>query len=251
MARDGLEDAVGLRRPADEHRGGAGRERERQPVAETVGVEELGRRVAEIGLADLEHVARVGVDRRADVAMRVDDALRPPGRARAVEPERHVVRVRVGGRLQLVGVRGDGVVEARVAAPVAVGHEHGQRGAALQRRLDLVEQRGLDDEHLRVAVVEVVRVVVRAVHRVGRDRHRADADRAEERRVEDGRVVEDHHHAVLPAHTELAQERRRASGETGDVGEGQRPELPEQRRLVGPSGLEVVVEQPAGVDPLR
>ena len=204
VARDRLEDAVRLRRPAHEHGGGAGRQREREAVAEPVGVEELGRRVAEVVLGDLEHVPRVGVDRRADVAMGVDDALRPAGRARAVEPERHVVRVRVGGRLQLVGLRRHGVVEARVSTRVAVGHEHGQRGAALQRRLDLVEQRRLDDEHLRVAVVEVVGVVVGAVHRVDGDRHRADADRPEERRVEDGRVVEHHHHAVLAADAELA-----------------------------------------------
>ena len=69
--------------------------------------------------------------------------------------------------------------------------------------------------------------------------------------MEDRRVVQNHHHAVLPADAELAEERRGAGGEAGDVRERQRAELSEQRRLVGPPGLEVVVEQAADIDSFR
>ena len=87
---------VGLARP--QHRGRADRVREREVVAQPVGVVELGRAERDVALGDAKDLARVGVDRVRDVVVQVHDALGEAGRAAAEEPEGHVVGVRVRRR---------------------------------------------------------------------------------------------------------------------------------------------------------
>ena len=87
------------RRPlAVQHRGGADRHREGQRVAEAVGEEQLCGGEADIVLADAEHLLRIGVGGRLQIGMDVAHALGHAGRARRIEPERRLVRMRRGGR---------------------------------------------------------------------------------------------------------------------------------------------------------
>ena len=79
-----VEDALG----ADAHREVAG-------VAEAVGEEELGGGVHLVGGPEAEHLLRVGLGRDHHVVVEVHGPLGAAGRARRVEPERHVV---AGGR---------------------------------------------------------------------------------------------------------------------------------------------------------
>ena len=98
------EDRLGTRQARHEHRRRAEPQREREAVAQPVGVEELGRREDDVVLAQAEHLAREGLARHLDVVMQVHDALGLARRARAVEPEGHVVAVR-RRRVELVALR--------------------------------------------------------------------------------------------------------------------------------------------------
>ena len=92
------EDRLGARRAGHEHRRRAEPQREREVVAQPVGVVELGRREDDVVLAQAEHLAREGLARVRDVVVQVHDALRLARRPRAVEPEGHVVAVRAARR---------------------------------------------------------------------------------------------------------------------------------------------------------
>ena len=95
------------RRPlgVEDHRG-TRTERERERVAEPVGEEQLGDRQEPVGGRDPEHRAGIRVVRRLHVAVGVHDALRQPGGARRVQPERRRIRGGVDHRhLAVVGVR--------------------------------------------------------------------------------------------------------------------------------------------------
>ena len=75
----------------------------------------------------VEHVPGVGFARVQDVALPMDDALRPSGRSRAVQPERRFVAARIDGR-QVKGFRRGDVVQSddrcRAADPVRAGGYH-------------------------------------------------------------------------------------------------------------------------------
>ena len=65
-----------------EHGGGADPQRERHGVAESVGEEQLRRRVAHVALAHAERFDAIELAGDRHVALEVHRALRPPGRAR-------------------------------------------------------------------------------------------------------------------------------------------------------------------------
>ena len=144
--------------------------------------------------------------------------------------------MRVRRRPQVVPV-GDDVVELRVATELAADDDHLELWPGGQHRLEVRKQRGLDHEHLGVAVLEVVDVVVDAVHRVDRNGHGADPHRPEERRVKRGRVVEHHQHALFALHAEAVQVRPDGGDHPPELAVGDHPLLRDQRDLVPSAGL--------------
>ncbi len=105
-----LEHAFGRRPVRPQHGGGADREREGQGVAEPVGKEQLGGGMHDVVLGDAENALAEQLRGRHQVGMDVLDALGVAGRARGVEPERDLVRHRVGGEGRRVRF-GDEVLE--------------------------------------------------------------------------------------------------------------------------------------------
>ena len=101
-ALDVLEGRVGRRPAVVEHRRAAGPQREGHAVAEPIGEEQLGRRVGDVVLADAQHAHAVELAGHHHVALGMDRALGPAGRARGIEPEAIVGRRREP-RLELVG----------------------------------------------------------------------------------------------------------------------------------------------------
>ena len=174
MAVHGLEHAGRRRSRRIQDRGGADGKGKRQRVAEPVGMVKDAA-VDNVALTDLKDVASVGVAGIGDVAMQMHDALRIAGRARAVEPEGHVVLVRVRGHQIGIGRR-----EQR--RQMMVGSVRRSRRDHLRRRSQLAEGRlqrwqvlVVHDHDPGAAVLYEEAEVLRAVARVDRNRHRADA----------------------------------------------------------------------------
>ena len=92
-----LEHRVGRRPAGEQHRGRADRHREGQRIAEPVGEEQLRRRIDHVVLAHAERLLREQLARSPSGWCGVPRALRHAGRARGVEPERRLVRMRRGG----------------------------------------------------------------------------------------------------------------------------------------------------------
>ena len=239
------EDRLGARRARHEHRRGAEPEGEREAVAQAVGMEELGRREDDVVLAQAEHLAREGLARHLDVVMQVHDALGLAGRARAVEPEGHVVAVR-GRRVELVALCHQSRVEF---GDVAVGDAADEVADVdpVERLAHARQQGGVGGHDVRVGVLGVVAVVVDAIERTDGDRDGADLQGAEEERGEGRRVVEDHQHAVLAADAELAQQVPGAVGLPAQPVVGQRRVGGEVGGLLAAAGLDVAVDQEARV----
>ncbi len=192
--------------------------------------------MAAVAGVQLEHLAGVGLDARAHVAVRVHRPLGPARGARRVD--------QVG---EVLGVHGD---HARLAAGVEC--PGGQRGGGSGR----LEAVGHDGRGL--AVVDQVREPRRVGGGIDRHRHRADARRAEERLEPPAPVAERHDHPVTPAHARLPQRpagpRRRAR----ELLVGPRSRLVDHRVLRVEPGLrlalheqrhQVVAARGAGGDP--
>jgi hypothetical protein len=138
-------------------------ERERQVVAQPVGVLQLRRRERHVVLAHAEHLPGVGLARDLDVVVQVHDALRAPGRARAVEPERHVIAVR-RRRRQLVVLLGElGLEVGRALGRPARGDE--RQLAPVERVAQHRDAARIGDDDPGVAVVDEVAEVVGLVER--------------------------------------------------------------------------------------
>ena len=84
-------DPVRRRPVGQQHRGGAGRHRKCQRIAEAIGEEQLGHRIADVVLGDAENRPAVEIVGQLQVGMDMHRALRLAGRARGVEPESDVV----------------------------------------------------------------------------------------------------------------------------------------------------------------
>ena len=93
-----LKDRLELGRSGHQHRGRPEPQREGEPVAQPIGVEQLRRRERDVAGADAEHAARVVLARVLDVVLQMHDALGLAGRARAIEPEGHVVAMGLAHR---------------------------------------------------------------------------------------------------------------------------------------------------------
>ena len=201
-----LEDPLGAGRAAHQDGRGAEPERERQAVAEPVGVEELRGREDDVVLPEAQHLAGEVLAGDLDVVLEVHDALGLPGGAGGVEPEGHVVAVGEHG-IELLALRGEpGVQVDHVGIRRVAGDE-----PDLQPRHRLAQARHevrVRDREARVRVLGVVGVVLRLVQRAHGHGDGADPHRAEEEQREDRRVVEDEQDAVLAPDAELAQEAR-------------------------------------------
>ncbi|MCY1293744.1 hypothetical protein D9M70_430120 [compost metagenome] len=81
-----------------QHGGRTHRHREGQRIAQPIGKEQLGGREHHVVLADAEHLAGIEVGGMEQVAVGVHRALGSAGRARRIEPERHVVGAGARGR---------------------------------------------------------------------------------------------------------------------------------------------------------
>jgi hypothetical protein len=92
--------------------------------------------------------------------------------------------------------------------------------------------------------------VVGAVERAHRDRHRAEAHRAQEHARERARVVENEQHPLLARDAERTQQVAGPARVAEQLGVGQGAVGREHRRLAAAAGDEVAVEQHARVEPL-
>ena len=160
LGGDLLEGSGGGGAAAHVDRGRAGPEREREAVAEAVGVEELGGGEVDVVARRLEDVLRVVLAGVEDVGVAVDDALRPAGRSGAVEPERHVLGV---------GVDGVDLVVA-FCEPGDIRDDAPDVGAIVEDRVQLLTECRVEDAGGRVAVVQEVGGVFGADEEVRRDR---------------------------------------------------------------------------------
>ena len=248
LAQDG-EQRVRLRRPRAEHRRRAEVQRERQVVAQPVGVLELRRREQHVVLAHAEHLPGVRLARDLDVVVEVHDALRAAGRARAVQPEGHVVAVR-RGRDELVVLGGELGLEVDRALRRAARRDE-REVAAVEHLAEHRDAPGVGDHDPRVAVVDEVAEVVGLVERAHRDGDGAEPHRPEEHDRERGRVVEDEQHPLLPGDAERAEQVARSRGLREQLAVGQRPVDRVHGRLAGAAPVDVPVEQQARVEALR
>ena len=251
VALDGVQDPVGGGPAVELDRGRPDPERERQAVAEAVGVEQLGGREAEVALADVQHLGGVGLAGVGQVVLEVDDPLGPAGGAGAVQPEGGVVAVG-RGRVQLAGVGGQQVVQgvgvAGGAHGDAVGHHQPDRLRVAGQRLgDLGQQVGVGHHHPGLAVGEEILVVLGLEQRVDRDRDHPGPDGAQEHRREGRGVVHDHQHPLLALDAEGLE------GPPGRAGHGQQPlvadlaVLADDGRLGPAPGFEIPVQDGADV----
>ena len=173
-------------------------------------------------------------------------ALRLAGRARGVEPERHVV---AGGRrgviLRLVGA--DEILEQPVAVRIVAGDDDVlEIGAVLDQLLEFRKQRLRHHQAFGPAVGQHEAVIVLGQQRV--DRHGDDAglETAEKRdRPVDG-VEHRHQHALFAADAQAAQRRAEARHMVGELAIGQRVPAVDIGRLFGAAGGEIALQHVGG-----
>ena len=115
-------DAVRRRPVAQQHRGGADRQWKRHGVAEAVGEKQFRHRIADVAFLEAGDRRAVEIGGELQAGVNVHGALRLAGRARGVEPERHVVAgCRRGVRLRLGGA--EQILEALMAVRVIAGDD--------------------------------------------------------------------------------------------------------------------------------
>ena len=192
------EDGVRRRTTSQEDRRRAGPVRKREVVAQAVGVEQLRRREGHVVGRDPQHVPRVGLARVEEVAMQVDDSFRADRSSRSCRARRP--RRRAASRLAGTPPR------ARA-----------RRRRNELRRANLLCARRVDDREPGAAVLDEVRIIVRSVQRIHRDRDGADSHRPEERRRKPRAVVHDEEHALATPDTEIAECRPRAAGASEEL----------------------------------
>ena len=161
---------------------------------------------------------------REQVAVRVDDALGQPGRARRVVELRRVLGERVHG------------LEGRVAGGQQLVVEH--EDVLDQRRVDAVLVGRVGHEHLGLRVADAVADAVVAVEHRHREQDRARLVGAEERGRGLGRRRQQHRHPVALLHPVRAQHVGEAVGELLqlaplDLADGAVEVLVDHRELVG------------------
>ena len=212
--RDDSKIRSGTERPLTSPAHAPDREREREPVAKPIGMEQLGRRVAHVLLGDL--AARLGRSARRSPGYRRASERRPWA-ARSSPSCRARTPCPRGGCPAAAAARRRGATSK--ASKLAYGPaspstaDHVETGPRRQHRLERVAAATPPRPAPCVAVIEVVGVVVDPVHRVDRDRHRPDPHRPEEHRGERGRVVEDHQDPLLALDPEHVQVRGDRAGQ--------------------------------------
>ena len=132
----------------------------------------------------------------------MDDALGPPGRARRIHPERHLVAVGVGlreiGRKSRQPCFGDDAHSARRdrrAAPLTTISVRSARILA-GHRIEARAKFGIGDGDGGAGIRQIELQQVRRRQRIDQQRHEAGANRAEKRRRIGRRIVEEHQDAV-------------------------------------------------------
>jgi hypothetical protein len=119
------------------------------------------------------------------------------------------------------------------------------------RRADLLRARRIGDDEPRPAVGDEVRVVVRPVERVDRDRHHADPHRPKEDGRKPRTVVHHEKHALAALNPEVAETYSDAARPGVELAVGDGLVAPQDRRLLATAGFEVAIQQLARVVPLR
>ena len=205
-----LKVGVGRRPLGHQQRRRADAHREAQRIAQAVGEEQLGRREADVGLAQAQHALAVQLGRPVGVGVRVHGALGAAGRARRIEPEAGVVGARsrrawpaAGGparrpRTRLrPGCSGATGRETMTLRHFVIGLDHRRR----QRR----QQCARHQHRLRARVLQHVGVVVGGQQRVHGHRHQAGVHRAEEAHRPVVAVVHQQQHALFAPDAQRAQ----------------------------------------------
>ena len=154
--------------------------------------------------------------------VQVDGPLGESGGPRAVEPEGHVVLVRVG-RFEHRGGPLHQRVEAKLPVRFALHHDHVlQVPEPIANGSDAVHQRGVHDQHPGPAVVEQVLVVLAGQQGVHGDGHGADLDRPEEDVGPLRAVGQQKGHPLFHAHAQLQQHVAEAIDRLVQLGVGDR-----------------------------
>ena len=178
--------------------------------------------------------------------MHMHRALRLAGRARGVEPERHVVACgRRGVILRLVGA--DDVVKQPVAVRVGAGDDDVlEIGAILDQLLEFREQRLRHHQAFRPAVGQHEAVVVLGEQRI--DRHGDDAGfQAAEKRGRPVHGVEQRQqHALFAVDAQAAQRRAETRHPVGELPIGQRVPAVDIGRLFRAAGSEIALQDIGG-----
>ncbi|MCY1220038.1 hypothetical protein D9M72_320370 [compost metagenome] len=207
-----------------QHGGRTHRHREGQRIAQPIGKEQLGGREHDVVLADAQHLAGIQVSRMEQVAMRVHGALGPSGRARRIQPERHVVRAAAHGLRGRTRARQH---RAHAARRRAIGmrrrlDHHRRQPALLDGRLHYRQQRLRHHHGARAAVAKHIGVIVCGQQGIDRHRHHARQQAAEKYRGEINGIERAQQQPLFLAEARVAQRAGKAAGAGIELGISQR-----------------------------
>ena len=149
-------------------------------------------------------------------------------------------------RVELISLRGEPAIELDDARAVATAHDVAQVVAG-ELGLQPRQRLGVGRHDRGIGVLDEVAEVVALVEVADRDGHGADAHGAEEHDRERRGVVEHQQHPVLPPHAELAEQPAGAVDLRAQLLVGERRVVRDEGRLAGPPGLDVAIDDLAGV----
>ena len=171
-------------------------------------------------------------------------AFRHSGRSRRIEPERRLLRMRLGRR-ELIRFLDDLIRELQLPVSIFAGnHDMLERRHAPRNLAQCRPQFFRNEQHARAAIGEDVSVLLGGEQRVERHRHHAGTDRAEEHDGEIHRIEHDHRDAFFTPHTETAQQIGEAPALRLQLAVGQVIDGVGKGELVAPPFIHITIEQP-------
>jgi len=237
---DGGEGRLRRRATVVEDGGATDPQRKSHAVAQAIGEEQLGGGVADVPLGDAQHAHSVELAGDHHVALGVDRALGPPGRARRIEPEAIIPRRGEPGLERgrgLCHLREEGVDRHRLRR---LGPE------LLQGRLDLTGELGRIGDQPTSGILDHVGIVRGPQQGVGRHRHDAGLDGAPEE-IEEGRAVLHHHQQAVAGRQPVREQRvARPVHALGKLRIGHRFLARQDRGLLTASFRQVTVDEGHG-----
>ena len=249
MLLEDIGDQVRRRPGRQQHGGGARRHRKGQRIAEPVGEEQLGHRIADVAVLDAEDGPGIKLIGELEIGMGVHGSLGLAGRAGGVEPKAHVVaRGRRGHGFGFGG--GEQIVEALVTVRRLAGHDDvGEISGDISRgdgALEFWQQLRGDDQQPGAGILQHEAVIVFAHQRVDRHRDHAGLDGAEKSGRPIDSVEEADQNALLAADAERAQHMAEALDPAGEVGIAVAAARIDEGGLAAAAGVEIALEDIGG-----